>query len=356
VKALVLAGGSGTRLRPFSSSMPKQLFPIANKPVLEHVLENIHSLGVTDVGIVVGERGAAIADAIGDGSRFGATVTYIRQDQPLGLAHGVILGRDFLGDDDFVLYLGDNVLPDGIAAIAEQFRSERSAARVIVRKVADPRPFGVVELSADGTVRALVEKPRHPPSDLALVGVYFFRAPIHTAVTAITPSTRGELEITDAIQWLLTHGAQVTVSEYAGYWRDVGEIDDVLDCNRKLLADVRAWVAGQVDAASRLDGHVVVGCGSKVVRSRIEGPVIVGANTVIEDSRIGPNASIGADCALRGTDLADSIVLDGAEISGLRGGVRRSVIGRFAAIRRCGQADGQHRLIVGDHTRIETAA
>ncbi len=354
MKALVLAGGAGSRLRPFSLSMPKQLFPVAGKPVLEHVLGNIRSIDVTEVAVVVGNWGEAIRDAVGDGARFGLRVSYIRQDQPRGLAHGVIVARDFLGDDDFVMYLGDNILPEGIGGIAKEFRTERTAARVVVQKVADPRAFGVVEKN-DGTVARLMEKPTHPASDLALIGVYFFRTPIHAAVAAITPSARGELEITDAIQWLLNRGAQVAVSEYTGYWRDVGRVEDALDCNRWLLDQIRTCVTGRVDAASRLDGRVVIGRGTTVVRSRIHGPVVVGPGTLIEDSDIGPDVSIGARCALRATRLADSIVLDGAQISGMSG-LHSSVIGRFATVQRRGPGEGRHRLIVGDYTRIETAA
>jgi glucose-1-phosphate thymidylyltransferase len=355
MKALVLSGGSGTRLRPFSYSMPKQLIPIANKPVLEHVLDNIRSLGVTEIGIIVGAGAAAIIEAIGDGSRFGARVTYIRQDQPHGLAHCVRLARSFLGDDDFVMYLGDNMLPEGVAEIAGEFRAGRPAAHIVVQKVADPRSFGVVELAAGGRVLWLVEKPHRPRSDLAVVGVYFFTAAIHQAVATIAPSARGELEITDAIQWLLSHGAEVTASEYHGYWKDAGRVEDVIECNRRLLSDLDTGIAGEVDAASVLADRVVLGEGARVVRSRIEGPVIIGAGTLIEDSSIGPNVAIGRDCVVRVSHVADSIVLDGASISHIPG-LRGSLIGRSAAIGPSDRDTACHRLVVGDHTRVEIAA
>ncbi|MFE6856422.1 sugar phosphate nucleotidyltransferase, partial [Streptomyces sp. NPDC057674] len=225
MKALVLSGGSGTRLRPFSYSMPKQLIPIINKPVLEHVLDNVRALGIVDVGVIVGDRGPQIAAAIGDGSRLGLDITYIPQDAPRGLAHTVAVARDFLGDDDFLMYLGDNMLPDGIEEIAADFAAERPAAQLLVHKVADPRAFGVAELGPDGTVERLVEKPAVPRSDLALIGVYFFTPAIHEAVAAIEPSARGELEITDAVQWLVERGAAVRASRYEGYWKDTGRVE-----------------------------------------------------------------------------------------------------------------------------------
>lgn len=355
MKALVLSGGSGTRLRPFSYSMPKQLIPIANKPVLEHVLENIKDLGVTEIGIIVGNWAPQIAEVIGDGTRLGVQITYIPQDEPLGLAHCVTLAEPFLGDDDFVMYLGDNMLPEGTADIAEDFREGRPAAQIVVHKVADPRAFGVAELDTEGRVTRLVEKPQEPRSDLALIGVYFFTPEIHRAVASIEPSARGELEITDAIQWLLDDGAEIKASEYQGYWKDTGRADDVLECNRYLLGILRPAVLGETDEASELTGQVRIEAGARVVRSCIEGPAVVGAGSVIEDSYIGPDTAIGQGCTLRGTRIRDSIVLDGATISEVPG-IHGSIIGRNATVGAGGDVDPYHRLVVGDHTRIEVAA
>ncbi|UQX05486.1 glucose-1-phosphate thymidylyltransferase [Streptomyces sp. RerS4] len=355
MKALVLSGGSGTRLRPFSYSMPKQLIPIANKPVLQHVLENIKDLGITEVGIIVGDRGPQIQSVLGDGADLGVRITYIPQDLPRGLAQCVSLARPFLGDDDFVMYLGDNMLPEGVERIAEQFRAERPAAQVVVHKVSDPRAFGVAELDENGRVERLVEKPQHPRSDLALIGVYFFTPAIHEAVDAIEPSPRGELEITDAIQWLVSHGAEVKASEYDGYWKDTGRVEDVLECNRKLLDDVSSSNAGEVDAASTLVGQVVVEPGARVINSRIEGPAIIGAGTVVRNSHIGPHTSIGRDCELTDTHIEYSIALDGATVSQVRG-LRSSLIGRSASVGPADHNTHHHRLVVGDHTRVEVAA
>ncbi|MFD3976291.1 glucose-1-phosphate thymidylyltransferase [Streptomyces cyaneofuscatus] len=355
MKALVLSGGSGTRLRPFSYSMPKQLIPVANKPVLEHVLENIRDLGITDIGVIVGDRGEQIAEVIGDGARLGARITYIAQEEPLGLAHCVALARPFLGDDDFVMYLGDNILPDGVGDVAGRFTAHRPDAQVIVHKVPDPRAFGVAELDTGGRVVRLVEKPQDPQSDLALIGVYFFTPAIHEAVAAIEPSPRGELEITDAIQWLVTQGREVRASEYSGYWKDTGRAEDVLECNRRILAGLKPGIAGHVDAHSTLVGTVVLEAGARVVRSAIEGPVIIGAGSVVEDSRIGPGTSVGRDCVLRRSRVADSIILDRAEITGIPS-LEGSLIGRGAQVGACTLEPSHHRLVVGDDTRIEVAA
>jgi glucose-1-phosphate thymidylyltransferase len=354
MKALVLAGGSGTRLRPFSYSVPKQLIPVANTPVLEHVLRDIRALGVTEAGVIVGDRAAEIEAVVGDGDRLGMRLTYIPQDLPRGLAHTVIIAREFLGDDDFVMYLGDNMLPDGVADIAAEFTARRPAAQLVVRKVADPRAFGVAELGPDDEVLRLVEKPREPRSDLALVGVYFFTPAIHQAVTAIAPSGRGELEITDAIQWLVTSGADVRASRYEGYWKDTGQAEDVLDCNRHLLDRLRPARDGEVDAASELRGPVVIEAGARVVRSRIEGPVIIGADALVTDSVIGPHTSIGRGCVIRDSRLDDSIALADATVTGVRG-LRSSLIGRAATVGSAVSGAG-HRLVVGDHARVEVAA
>ena len=354
MKALVLSGGAGTRLRPFSYSMPKQLIPIANKPVLAHVIDNIRSVGVTEIAVVVGEWGPEIMAEIGDGTDFGAEVTYLYQESPLGLAHCVRLARDFLGDDDFLMYLGDNVLADGIEDMAADFREGRPAAHLAVQRVPDQREFGTAELTSDGSVRRLVEKPAEFRSGLALIGVYFFTSAVHEGVDAIAPSARGELEITDAVQWLVDSGAVVRATEYRGYWKDTGRAEDVLACNRRLLEDLAPSVEGEVDSESELLGNVVVGPGARVVRSRVEGPVIVGAGSLVTDSRIGPHASIGRDCFLDRTELSNSIVLDGASISSIPG-LSGSLIGRSASVG-LGRAESHHSLVVGDHVRIEMTA
>lgn len=361
MKALVLAGGSGTRLRPFSHSMPKQLIPVANRPVLEYVLGNVAAIGVTEVGVVVGDRVDQIVDAIGDGTRFGVRVTYLRQERPLGLAHAVRLARGYLGDADFVMYLGDSMMPDGVSAPAEHFRRTRPAAQLVVHAVPDPSRFGVAELDAHGAVRRVVEKPERPASDLALTGVYFFTAAIHEAVSAIPVGRRGEWEITDAIQWLVEHGAEVRACEHPGYWKDIGRVEDVLECDRYMLDRLRPEVAGEVDGYSEIGSGVVVEAGAQVVRSRVTGPAIVGAGTSIVDSHVGPYVSVGRNCLLRSAAVSGSVVMDGASIVG-GGPLHGSFIGRGAVIGVAspdtGSATGRElrsRMLVGDHARVDIA-
>lgn len=355
MKALVLTGGFGVRLRPFTYSTPKQLIPLANRPVLEHVIAHIRELGVTEICLLTGDWTEAISAAMGDGSRFGVNLTYLRQDRPLGLAHAVQTARPFLGDDDFLMYLGDNILADtdeAVTTIIEEFRKRRPAAGLVVQKVADPRAYGVAEVDTDGSVLRLVEKPSQPRTDLAVVGLYYFTADIHAATDAIAPSARGELEITDAVQWLIGRGDDVVARRYDGFWKDVGRADDVLQCNRRLLGELRTDIRGEIDAASELHGRVVIEPGARVVRSRIEGPAIIGAGTLVEDSWIGPGTSIGHDCVVRNTHVSDSVVLQGAYICTPRG-LRGSLVGRFAAVGPGEEGDLGHRLVIGDHARIE---
>jgi glucose-1-phosphate thymidylyltransferase len=354
MKALVLSGGRGTRLRPFSHAMPKQLIPVAGKPVLQYVIENIRDIGVTDVGIVAGDRAAEISEAMGDGSEFGVNITYISQDEPRGLADCVKIARPFLGEDDFVMYLGDNLLPEGIGDAARQFAATRPDAQVLVASVADPRAFGVVEVGAGDSVTGLAEKPAEPRSDLAIIGVYFFTAAIHDAVMAVDVSARGELEITDAIGWLLENGGRVMISRYRGYWKDAGIPEDVLTCNRYVLSKISARINGDLDAISEVYGPVIIEPGARIVHSRIIGPAVIGADTLVVDSFIGPDTSIGRSCEIRGTGLADSIIMDGAAVVGIPD-LRRCLIGRWATVGTVQQQQAHHHLMVGDHTQIQLA-
>jgi glucose-1-phosphate thymidylyltransferase len=350
VKGLVLAGGNGTRLRPFSHSMPKQLVPVANKPVLVHCLENLRDSGVSDVCIVVGDRGEHIRAAV-DRAALGISVSYVHQPAPLGLAHCVLMARDFLGEDDFVLYLGDNVLVGGIGGLAETFGHRRPAAQLALCKVSNPEEYGVAELGADDTILRLVEKPPAPTSDLAIIGVYFFTAAIHEAIARIRPSRRNELEITDAVQWLVDNGAAVRGERFDGYWKDTGRVEDLLECNQHLLESTVSRVDGSVDEASYLAGPVELGAGARVVHSRILGPVAIGPGTVVEHSYIGPYTTLGAGCVVSHSGIEYSILLDGAGVHGISG-VHGSLIGRSAEVSRTGVPGRRHRLILGDHTQV----
>ncbi|MFD3544177.1 glucose-1-phosphate thymidylyltransferase [Streptomyces sp. NPDC058655] len=355
MKALVLAGGTGTRLRPITHTAAKQLVPVANKPVLFYGIESIVEAGVTEIGVVVGDTEKEIRAALGDGSRFGARITYFRQHRPLGLAHAVRIARDWLGEDDFVMYLGDNFVIGGITGPAEEFRAAGTHARILVTRVPDPTRFGVAELAPDGRVVRLQEKPREPRSDLAVVGVYFFTSAVHRAIEAIEPSARGELEITDAIQWLVDSGHDVRAGVIHGYWKDTGDVTDMLEVNRRVLADVEAAVLGDVDGASVLVGPVRIEAGARIIRSTVVGPAIIGAGTVIRDSRIGPATSIAEDCVITGSDVEFSLILCDARIEDA-GRIEGSLIGRSACVTGTPVEPRAHRLVLGDHSHIEIAS
>jgi glucose-1-phosphate thymidylyltransferase len=333
MKALVLAGGSGTRLRPITHTSAKQLVPLANKPILFFALED------------------EIRAAVGDGSAFGVSVTYLPQDAPLGLAHAVLIAREFLGDEPFVMYLGDNLVVGGIADFVRDFERDGPDALVLLAKVAHPEQFGVAELAPDGSLRRLVEKPVRPPSDLALVGVYLFGPAVHGAVRAIAPSARGELEITDALQQLIDGGADVRTCRLSKQWIDTGKLTDLLDANRIVLEGIERDVRGAVDEETELHGAVVVEPGAAVVRSVVHGPVVIGAGARVEDSSIGPYSSIAPDCVLLDAGLEHSVVLERTRIEGVRG-IVDSLIGRDACIVRGPGEAGTYRLLISDHSEV----
>lgn len=351
VKALVLSGGAGTRLRPITHTSAKQLVPVANKPILFYVLEAIADTGITDVGVIVGDTGPEIREAVGDGSQFGLQVTYLPQSEPLGLAHAVLIARDFLGEDDFLMYLGDNFISGGITDLVEDFRKERPDAQLALSRVPDPTAFGVAELDAGGRVVGLEEKPPHPKSDLALVGVYLFTPAVHEAVREIEPSARGELEITDAVQWMVEQGWDIRSGELPGYWRDTGSVADMLEVNRMLLESQERCIEGSVDSASELLGRVRIEQGATVRGSRIVGPAVIGSGTVLTDSYIGPFTSIGENCRIHDSELASSIVLRGASFENVRR-VEASLVGRNAHVTLAPRHPVAHRLVLGDHAKV----
>ncbi len=354
MKALVLAGGAGTRLRPITHTSAKQLVPVANKPVLFYGLEAIRDAGVTDVGIIVGDTHAEIEAAVGDGAALDISVTYIRQGAPLGLAHCVLIARDFLGEEEFVMYLGDNFLIGGITALVDEFRAGSCDAQILLTKVDNPSQFGVAELGRDGQVVSLVEKPTNPTSDLALVGVYMFRAGIHEAVRAIKPSWRSELEITDALQWLIDSGRQVRPHLVSGYWKDTGRLEDMLECNRQVLETIEPRVTGSVDVHSQLIGRVVVEEGAVIERSTVRGPAIIGRDSVVRDTYVGPFTSIYFGCTLEDTEIEHSIVLEESTIRGVSR-IEDSLIGKQVEVSPSSALPRAHRLMLGDHSRVSIA-
>ena len=351
MKALIPAGGAGTRLRPITHTSAKQLIPIANKPVIFYVLESVAAAGITEVGIVVGDTAEEVRAAIGDGSAWGLTVTYLPQAAPLGLAHTVLIAREFLGDDDFVMYLGDNFLIGGITELVDQFRAARPAAQIMLTKVADPRAFGVAELDVEGRLIGLEEKPERPKSDLALVGVFLFTAAVHPIVAGLTPSARGELEISHAISGLIRAGHHVVTTITEGYWKDTGNVADILEVNRLVLEGLEPEVAGVVDD-SELIGRVTVAPGAVVRGSRIVGPVIIGAGSVVEDSYLGPFTSVAEDCRIIGSEIEYSVVLGGSVIHGV-GRIEASLIGREVEVVPAPRTPRAHRLLLGDHSKVQ---
>jgi glucose-1-phosphate thymidylyltransferase len=359
VKGLILAGGAGTRLRPITHTSAKQLVPVANKPILFYGIEDMAAAGITDVGIIVGDTRDEIIAAVGDGASFGVRVTYIPQDAPLGLAHCVLIARDFLANDDFVMYLGDNMLQQGLKGFVEEFESARTnapgdapVAQILLAHVDDPRQFGVAQVGTDGGVVRLVEKPAEPPSDLALVGVYLFDRHIHDAVRAIAPSARGELEITDAIQWLIEQGHVVRHQVLDGWWIDTGKKDPLLESNRLILELLEPRCAGFVDQDSILEGRIVIEEGAQVLKSRVRGPAIIGARTIVERSFVGAFTSIAADCEIRDSEVDHSVVLEHSKIVGIIG-VTDSLIGRQVEVTRSEQRPRALRLMLGDHSKVD---
>lgn len=341
-------------MRPITHTSAKQLVPLANKPILFYGLESLSRAGVEEVAMIVGDTREEVKAAVGDGSGFGLKVTYIHQEKPLGLAHCVLLAEEALGDSDFIMYLGDNFIRDGVEAFAESFasRNDGTNAQILLAKVPDPQRFGVAKLDGDGNVAGLVEKPKYPESDLALVGVYLFDPNIYQAVKSIAPSKRGELEITDAIQWLISHSFKVKSHIVEGYWKDLGEPEALLEGNRLVLESMERRIDGEVDSLSDVDGRVVVEAGATVVRSIVRGPVVIGAGAVIKDSFIGPFTSVAAGCFIESSEVEHSIILTGSRISNIER-LEGSIIGKSAVVARTERRPLATRLVVGDHSRID---
>lgn len=351
MKGLILSGGKGTRLRPLTYTSAKQLVPVANKPVLFYGIEALVEAGIREIGIVVGDTQAEIRAAVGDGSKFGATVTFIEQDAPRGLAHAVQIAEAFIGGEPFVMYLGDNLLNKGIVPFVEQFVRNAPAAQILLTPVPDPQMFGVAELK-DGKVLRLVEKPKTPVSDLALVGVYMFGAEIFNSVKRIKPSFRNELEITDAIQDLIDRGLTVTPHLVDGWWKDTGKLEDMLEANRLILDTFERRIEGTVDADSRIEGKVVIERGAIIEKSVIRGPAIIGARAHIAHAYVGPFTAIMNDVEVRESEIEHSIVLEGSQIRDLGTRVADSLIGKNVKINRIPLKPTAYRFMLGDNSEV----
>jgi glucose-1-phosphate thymidylyltransferase len=348
VKALILSGGSGTRLRPLTYSQQKQLIPVANKPVLFYAIEDVIKAGARDIGIIVGPNKEQVMDTVLSVG-WDANIEFIHQGDPKGLAHAILVAENFL-DDDFVMYLGDNILKGGIEAHARRFRDMRPDSLVMLTQVAEPQRFGVADLDENGNIRRLIEKPKVPPSNFALVGIYFFKPVILDACHKIKPSWRNELEITDAIQWLIENGYKVEASIVGSWWKDTGKPEDIFEANRLILDDIQAVNRG-VSEGSKIIGRVIVDSDSVVKNSIIKGPCFVGKGCTISDAYIGPYTSIGSGCDISGTEIEDSIIMDGSNIANA-GRIVESLIGRNVRIRESECKPKGSRLIVGDNSDI----
>jgi len=355
MKALVLSGGAGTRLRPITHTSAKQLVPVGNKPILEFGLEAIRDAGITDVGIIVGETHEEIRAHVGDGSRYGIDVTYVHQPQPLGLAHAVLTAEAFLDDDDFVMYLGDNLIVGGITAFVREFQEGHPSAQILLSPVKDPTQFGVAELDSAGNVTQLVEKPAEPRSDLALVGCYVFSSRIMAAAHAIKPSDRGELEITDAIQWLIDEGdtvrSHVIEGWWAARWKDTGKLYDLLEANRIVLESYEQRIDGHLDEHSEVQGRVVIEEGAQLVNTFVRGPAIIGKGTRLVNTFVGPYTAIYHSCLVEDSEIEHSVVLEQTTIRDMRRLVD-SLIGRNVEVGRTDRKPHAYRLMLGDHSRV----
>ena len=351
MKGLILSGGKGTRLRPLTYTSAKQLVPVANKPILFYGIEALAEAGIKEIGIVVGDTKTDIKNAVGDGSAFGTHITYIEQEAPLGLAHAVLISENYLGTEPFVMYLGDNLLARGVVPLVKEFKTHKPAAQILLCRVPDPQRFGVAELSGS-TVTRLEEKPKEPKSDLALVGVYLFGPEVFDSVKNIKPSSRNELEITDAIQDLIDRNLAVRPHIVEGWWKDTGKLKDLLDANRLILDTIDRRIDGYVDPASRIDGRVVIEAGAIVEKSVVRGPAIVGAHAKLNNAYIGPFTSIMNHVSIRRSEVEHCIVLDNSEIFDLSNRVTESLIGKNVKIYRQNITPSAYRFMLGDNSEV----
>jgi glucose-1-phosphate thymidylyltransferase len=357
MKAIILSGGKGTRLRPLTYTGAKQLVPVANKPILWYGIEAIVAAGITDIGIIISpETGQEVKTKTGDGDRFGAKITYILQDKPAGLAHAVKIARDFIEDSPFVMYLGDNLVQSDLSLFLEKFRSKSLDALTLLCPVSNPTAFGVAKVDEEGRVLQLVEKPKDPPSNLALVGIYLFSPAIHEAIDSIQPSARGELEITDAIQWLIDSSKQVEAYKLEGWWLDTGKKDDLLEANRIILDTcLNSNIQGEVDDHSQVIGRVQIGKGSQVKNCTIRGPVTIGNDCYLENCFIGPYSSVADQVTLIEADLEHSVILQGAKVEGIHQRIVDSVLGQRAHLKVAPRRPKALRFMIGDDSQIELA-
>jgi glucose-1-phosphate thymidylyltransferase len=353
MKGLILSGGRGTRLRPLTHTAAKQLVPVGNRPILFHVLDNLRNADIEEVGIVISpETGNAVREAVGDGQPWGMCIEYILQSEPLGLAHAVKIAQPYLGSESFVMYLGDNLIGSGIKKYREKFTESGADASILLKEVENPSSFGIAEVSDDQRVTRLVEKPKDPKSNLALVGIYFFTSQIHQAISVISPSWRGELEITDAIQALLDAGGKVLSDRIDAWWLDTGKKDDLLTANTVVLDEwVSRRIDGEIISQSQVTGRVQLGLGSRIINSTVRGPVVIGENVLVESSFIGPFTSIGNGCRIVASVLEHCVLLENARIEQVDR-LEDSLIGKNSVVVKGHKNHQAYRLMIGDDSEV----
>jgi glucose-1-phosphate thymidylyltransferase len=352
MKGLILSGGKGTRLRPITHTGAKQLVPVANKPILFYAIEAVRDAGISNIGIIVGDTHEEIKAVVGDGSQFGVAVTYIHQEAPLGLAHAVKIAEEFMAGDEFVMFLGDNLIKDGIAGFVQEYSQSDANSQILLARGPNPQEFGVAQLDDSGRVVRLIEKPKDPPSDLALVGVYMFDRSIFEAVNAIQPSARGELEITDAIQYLIDHNYRVDSHIIKGWWKDTGKLEDMLEANRIVLDSIETDLQGSVDEQSEVAGRVSIGPGTRIVNSSVRGPAIIGANCLIENAYVGPYTSINDGCTIKSSEIEHSIILEECSICCLGSRMEDSLLGKNVTIDKDLRKPRAYRMMLGDNSAV----
>jgi len=352
MKALITAGGHGTRLRPITHTQNKHLIPIANKPILNYALEYVREAGISEVGIITNQEGDEVKEVYGDGAQLGLRLTYIPQERPAGLAHCVKIAQPFLGDEPFVFYLGDNIIVGGIKRFVDEFEKQATNCHLVLAKVPDPERFGVPEVR-HGRILRVEEKPARPKSDFAVTGIYIYDATIFEAVHSIRPSARGELEISDAHQYLIDKGRKVTYSEITGWWKDTGKPADLLEANRLVLDNIRSEISGTVDEQSSISGRVILAKGASVSKSSICGPAIIGSGTRIENAYIGPYTSIDANCHIRNSEVEYSIILDECSILDQSIRISDSLFGKNVSLKKTIAKPCTNRFIIGDQSQIE---
>lgn len=352
MKGLILAGGFGTRLRPLTYTGAKQLIPIANKPIIFYGIEALVDVGIKEIGIVVGDTKEEVMNTVGNGERWKINIEYIPQEAPLGLAHAIKIAEGFLGTEPFIMYLGDNILKDALHSLVSQFEKNHPHALILLTEVNNPQEFGVAVIDENGAVRKLIEKPKEPPSNLALVGIYLFDKMIFNAVERIKPSRRNELEITDAIQWLLDNGYKVESQTVKGWWKDTGKPEDIIEANLLILQDIKPDNKGKI-IDSTLNGRVVIEQGAIIEKSIIRGPAIIGENSKLSRAYVGPFSSIGANVTIENSEVECSVIMDGATICNLENRIDRSILGRNVVINQINESPRTHKFILGDQSYVQ---